>query len=96
MSEPKHTSLPWRHVGRTVKAGGYRKGAIATDGLVADCFNSQNPEGDAALIVRAVNAYDELVAACLAALARPGRLEGWQEEQIRAALAKARPEGGGG
>jgi hypothetical protein len=52
---------------------------------------------DRALIVRAVNAHDALVAACEAASALIARLEdGWdyttpEGQQLRAALAKARP-----
>lgn len=89
MSEPRHTPLPWSCESDKDTIYSLKAGAS-----VAQPFGESTEEraANAALIVRAVNCHQELVAACLAALARPGRLEGWQEEQVRAALAKARPD----
>ena len=87
MGEQVHTPTPWRVTG---------KGTIRTEtAWIASC-NWKNKEANAALIVKAVNAHHDLVAALLMARKYVKRVivdldQGYAPhlEDIDAALAKA-------
>jgi len=59
MSTPEPTPRPWTAQGQTVPAGEF----WAVEGANAETIAESTSEADAALIVRAVNAHDDLVAA---------------------------------
>jgi hypothetical protein len=97
MSEAKHTSPPW--ASEHDETGHWR--VYGGDKLVADVGNAENNmaadiewKANAALIVRAVNAHDDLVKAlmeCRIAMWADNPADGWKEiiEGADAALAKA-------
>jgi hypothetical protein len=93
--QTKHTPGPWKvSHGEGFAAGGryYVATEQGYDGRVAVASCSGAPRGDeevAKANARLIAAAPSLLDACRAALARPGKLEGWQEEQIKAAIAKA-------
>lgn len=96
MSEPKHTPTPLSETPWSVDEDGEIQDAAGNK--VVDCTITTSADRD--LIIRAVNAHDELLAACKAAVDGAGEYDpdelaimDWDTvAQIRAAIAKA---GGG-
>lgn len=116
MSEMKHSELPWRTVaGRIIApdhSGGGRPSTVQVGviGAFDDCelvpFNKERWQADCDLIVQAVNAHDDLVAALTEARAyvavKAAQVNDFDEPlndvaiealaKIDAALAKAQPQ----
>lgn len=84
MAEREHTPTPWKASGNAVFRDGH---CLAMTGT--DIWMPEVEEANAAFIVRACNAHDDLVAA-LEAVAE-ARMPGEARRIARAALAKASP-----
>lgn len=99
MSEPKHTATPWEVTRGRSYLDEEMHWMVAG---VAHFGDGPTAEGNARLAARAVNSHQDLVEACRSALtlitvhnlhARLGFDAKHTEVSLRAALAKARPEG---
>lgn len=91
--ETKHTPGPWRfdesNFGINSDPGW---GIVGPSGESLGVTVHWDNHCEAGANARLIAAAPDLLAACKAALARPG-LEGWQREQITAAIARAEAEG---